>query len=164
MKIIGTILGWLFTYILCPVIVIGVFVGLVAALAILTGALNGALRLRRLVAASLPIVVLVFFVVMSENDPHPVGRALEALGLFGRFAVGAIIGGTLMEVGKRVLRTDNEVAASMYALFLSTLVASLLWAMMGGFVRDLNVVLLGMVIAGGLHVIFRGPPELEIES
>ena len=158
---IQSILRWLFTYIFYPLMVIATFVltvGLV--LSIVENAKGTSGAIRRVTGALLPIISLVFFVVMSKESLGILENFLINLDPTLRIILGAASGGIVMELGKWLLGTELDGAASLYAMFLSTIVAFLLWAFMGGILPVLNTWLLGFLLGSGLHVIFRGPPPI----
>lgn len=73
-----------------------------------------------------------------------------------RILLGLVTGFFLMELGKWLLKTEKDGAASLYTFFLSSLTAFLLWALIGGILPIINSCLLGFILGAGLHIIFRG--------
>jgi hypothetical protein len=66
-----------------------------------------------------------------------------------------------MELGRHLLRSDSDGAAGAYALIVSSLGVFMLWAVMARLLASLNSWLVGLVMGGGLHVVFRGFPISE---
>jgi hypothetical protein len=154
-----------FTTVFYPMVVFGVFAALGLLLLVITFNGKGAIAfVRRATGALLPFVVLVFLVTTDRRSVDAIAPVLLAAGGLGRFILGAFIGVALMELGKHLLRFDHDGAASLYALFVGIVAAFLVWAMMGGLLEALHPLLAGLVIAGGLHIVFRGPPRLSREG
>ena len=157
------IAGWLsrfFTTVLYPAVVIAVFASIFLMLAIIVGKANDLQGgLRRLTGALLPLVALVL--VMATHGPPAASpkSAFEALHPSLQFAIGAALGIILMESAKFFLETDSDGAAGAYAVFVASLGGFMLWSVMGGVLQNLNLALLGLVLGGGLHVVFRGLPD-----
>ena len=159
MELISDVLRWTFTYVFYPAIVVGVFAYILYLLASLVRDGDGTEVIRRFVAALLPLVVLVFIVV-SDEGPESISGILETTRPLFRFFVGAAVGTALMEAGKLLLKKDIEVGPALYAFFLSSVGVFLLYSIMIRKLQSMHMILLGLVVAGGLHIIFRGPPEI----
>lgn len=162
MKAISDILTWVFTYLFYPTIVIGLFVYVIATTgAIVRSGRNASAVARRLTGTLLPLVVLIFIVVSEQAEPSGFVIAMESQSVTLGFVWGAVTGIILMEAGKRLLSSDSEVGPSLYSLFLSTVAVFVLYSIMMGFLRALHVPLLGLVLASGLDIVFRGPPTVD---
>lgn len=160
MEIVRDLLRGIFSYLLYPTVVIGLFVYIAACVGFLVMRVEGEKRIRRLVAAALPVVVLVF-VLISVEEPGNVGNLLGGLHWGWRFLIGAMAGVAILELGRKVFESDNEVGPAIYILFLSGVSMFILYSVMEDFLRSLHVLLLGMTLAGGFHVIFRGVPRFS---
>lgn len=152
----GTVVRWVFTYILYPATIIGVFLYLLSSVGAIIDDGTKPEKARRITAAGLPLVVLIFLVATGAELDSPIGAFFRDLGVAWAFILGAFTAALLLEVGRWLLSTDSEVAACLQVMFLSGLAAFILWMIIGGHVGDLNIALLGLVVGGGLHVIFRG--------
>jgi hypothetical protein len=155
-------LTWVFTFIFYPATVIGLFVFIVAYLVKIVGGGKAYGRFRRLTGALLPIIALIFVILWTdeENAASFKNFFLSICGL-GHFIGGAIIGVAFVELGKLIDRVDDEVASSLYALFLSTVGVFMLYSIMQGILGRLHLFLFGMILIGGLDIIFRGPPKVK---
>jgi TonB family protein len=153
-------LTWLFSWLFYPIVVVGIFVYIIWMITRIIIEGKGAGRIRRSVGAALPLLILVFFVVTGQDKDNPINALFENISQFWRFIIGVCLGIFLMEIGKLLLNIDSEISSSLYALFLSVLGAFLIWSIMGGLLQAINFTLLGLVIAGCLHVVFRGPPDI----
>jgi hypothetical protein len=155
LETIGAGLRLLFSAILYPLIVIGVFAYLVGVVSRLVARSTGDGRVRRLTAALLPVAALVFVLIPNESE------SIASWFSYGppwlRFLIGAIFGIALLELGR--LLKDSEIGAALYVLFLSTTATFILYAIIEQALTSLHILLLGMVIAGGFQIIFRGPPR-----
>ena len=79
-------------------------------------------------------------------------------------ALGAIIGIALVEFGRHLIRLDNEIGPSVYALFLSSVGVFILYSIMQGILASLHFFLFGMLLIGGLDIVFKGPPQIMPEE
>lgn len=163
MEAIRAVLDAIFSYVLYPAVVIGLFAFIVFSVCLLVLRATGERRIRRLVAAALPIVILVFVVIPVE-EPGGIGDLLGNLYWFWRFLVGAAAGIGILELGRIFIDSDEEIGPAIYVLFLSGISMFILYSVMEDFLKSLHVVLLGIVVGGGLHVIFRGLPKMAWRS
>jgi hypothetical protein len=162
METISAILKWVFTFLFYPAVVIGIFLYVILTTGtIVKNGGNASAIARRLTGALLPLVILIFVVVTDQSEHNVVAELVGALYPLLAFVLGAIVGLGLMEAGKVLLKTDNEVGPSLYALFLSSVGVFILYSIMIGILGRLHLPLLGLVLAGGLDIIFRGPPTVE---
>jgi hypothetical protein len=157
LETIGAGLRWLFSTILYPVIVIGVFAYLVLVVFLLVAQGTGDNRVRRLAAALLPIAALVFVLIPRESES--IANSLSYVQPYGRFLIGAFLGIALLELGR--ILSDSEIGSALYVLFLSINAAFILYAIIEQALTNLHILLLGMVVAGGLQIILRGPPRFR---
>jgi len=156
-------LTWIFTFIFYPATVIGLFIFIVIYLVqIVSGGKEAYGRFRRLTAALLPVIALIFVTMWTdeENSASFKNFFLSICGV-GHFIGGALIGVVFVELGKFIERVDDEVASSLYALFLSTVGMFMLYTIMQGILGNLHSFLFGMILIGGLDIIFRGPPRVK---
>jgi hypothetical protein len=151
-------LEWLFTSIFYPGILIGVFVTLVLVVVRLVAARD---FLRRLVASLLPLAVLVFVKASSDQIQEPLAPILASAAPATQFISGAVVGAVLLEAGRRLLRHDVGAGPAFYCLLLSSIIVFLLYCFMSADTSSLHLFMLGLIIFAGLHVVFRGPPELR---
>lgn len=160
MGVIRSIIRWILTYILYPATVVGIFIYIGATIFNIIEEGKGSGRVRRVTAAALPLVILVFLIVSDDNPNDPLfGGFFQSLSSPWRFVTGAVVGVALMESGRWLLGRDGEIGVSLHTMFLSGLGAFLVWSIIGGQIVSLNSALLGLVVAGGLHVILRGPND-----
>jgi hypothetical protein len=159
MELIGDRLRWLFTIVFYPAIVVGVLLCLLAAAVLLVIAAEGEARVRRLTAAVLPFVGLVFVLVPNQLDTAVIVRSLSLVYPLWRVAIGALAAVLLLELGRFLDRIDSEIGASLYVFLLSLSATFILYTVIERQLGNLHLFLLGTVIAGGFHVIFRGFPR-----
>jgi peptidoglycan/LPS O-acetylase OafA/YrhL len=159
LETIGSGLRLLFGAILYPIIVTGVFAYLVLVIFLVVAQSEGDGRVRRVTAALLPIAALVFLLIPKESESIANSFSYAPPSL--RFLIGALFGIALLELGRYLSEKDSEIGSSLYILFLSVTDAFILYAIIEQALRSLHVLLLGMVIAGGLQIIFRGPPRFR---
>jgi hypothetical protein len=159
LETIGEGLRWLFSTILYPIVVIGVFAYLVLVLSLVVAQGRGDDRVRRLTAALLPIAALVFVLIPKESESlaHLLPYAPPGL----RFLIGAILGVVLLELGRILSKRNSGIGSALYVLFLSINTAFILYAIIEQALTDLHILLLGMVVGGGFQIIFRGPPRFR---
>lgn len=153
---IGAVLRWIFGHIVYPVLVLGVFAFISKVIADFVLAVAGERRIRRLVAAALPLTVLVFALVDAEAGG--IQELLEVVGPWFRFASGMGVGVLVLAIGRALSRRDTEIAAAVYVMFLSAIGSFIVYCFVEYMLRSLHVFLLGLVLGGGLYVVFRGAP------
>lgn len=159
METIRDILKWVFVYLLYPAVAFGVFICLITLLIfIVRRAKSTSGAIRRTTGAALPVVMLVFLMSTGQDTTTDVTNYLDQLGPVGRILVGIGAAVLVMETGKHLGSTDATAAISTYAFFVSSLLAVLLWVIMGGLLQTLNYAMFAFVLTGGLHVMFRGLP------
>ena len=162
---VRSVLAGLFTYVFYPAIVVAIFTYLGWMIFYLVfPAMNRQSRIRRSVAAMLPQVVLVFLFTTDPKSIAFIDDIVARTDPLTRIAAGLIAGIAMLESAHWFMPVQSDVLASTYALFVSCVVAFLLWAFIGGTLSSLNLVLLGFVITGGLHVVYRGPPPVLLPN
>lgn len=158
--VLGHILRDVFVYFLFPGIVLAVFLGLLVMLVVTIWGgdwRHGALR--RAIGALLPLVVLVFVVAADPAKTQYWVARISGIRPFIQFLVGMAVGLVFMEIGKRLPRSTSVAAKSIFAMFVSASFAFLLWSVVEGILPHLHLLLLGFIVACGLHVTFRGLKE-----
>lgn len=150
------------TFILYPVILLGVFVLIIVGI---TYAIKSAHqadpetgRIRALVGSILPFVILVFVVLASPSG------ALFETSVTGppgwlQVIIGAGFGVFIMLSGIWVTDQYKVVAFSLYALVLSAVNAFLLYCLVQGFVGRVHMYWLGGIMGAGLYTVFVGLPR-----
>lgn len=151
-------LSWAFTFIFYPAIVIGIFLALGATIIVLVNEESGSEFVRRLTAGILPLVGLVFIVVNLGRENDFLTAAISDINPWYRFGLGALVAVALLEAGSFFYKNDLEIGILLLILFLSTTFTFLVYSMMLELLSALNAFLFGVVVAGGMDVIFRGPP------
>jgi len=161
MTAISAILRFIFTYLFYPVLVIGIFAYIIASIIDIVAAGKDGGAIRRATAAFLPFAVLVFLIVSESSDQPTLPSLLKDAEWWIRFLIGAGIGLVLLEIGQIASRTDKDIGASVYALFLSLVGVFILYCLMTKLLYSIHDLLLGLVVAGALDIVFRGPPQIE---
>ncbi|MCX6581638.1 MAG: hypothetical protein NT166_15800 [Candidatus Aminicenantes bacterium] len=115
--------------------------------------------IRRIAAAALPLIVLIFLIITvdAEDSSNLEKFILSIKGLF-RFLIGIVIGADIIEAGRFFYKSDKETGISIYTIFLSSVLAFFLYMVMLGGLGSLQFSLFGMVLAGIVLIIFRGLP------
>jgi hypothetical protein len=162
MDTVRGILNWAFPYVLYPLVVIGVFVVIGDMLRMLVAAASDRLgKIRRVTGAILPWVILVFLFTVDPTVVDSLRPLIAKLNWLAQLIIGAIIGVLMMEFGKLLMKAEGDGPASLYALVMSGFGAFLVLLIMKGILQSVNFALMGLVVAGAIHVIFRGPPEVD---
>ena len=112
----------------------------------------------------LPFIVLVFLVTAGGNSTKEINDYLMTASGTNKIVLSTIVAVILMEAVKWLGKADLDVIASVYALFVSTLLAFMLWAFLGKFFTNLGSAILAFIVAGGLHIIFRGLPSWLVDD
>jgi len=155
MELISTILRWIFTYLLYPAIIIGIFWFIVIEIADIILKTHSS---RAATAAVLPVAGLVFLIVTETKPEESMANILVGFPGGMKFMLGAAIGAALLEIGRYLLSSDSAVGPPVYVLFLSMTGVFILYAVMSKLLVSIHILLFGFVIGGGLQIIFRGPP------
>ncbi len=159
---LGHILRNVFVYFLYPGTVMAIFLGLVVMLVVTIWGgdwKHGALR--RAIGALLPLVVLVFVVAADTAKTQYWAARISGIRPLIQFLIGMAVGLIFMEVGKQLPRSTSVAAKSIFAMFVSASFAFLLWSVVQGILPYLHLLLLGFLVACGLHITFRGLKEGE---
>jgi hypothetical protein len=160
---IGNILKWLFKYILYPAIIVCILYyiyDLIKHLVYRSG--PGMSFMRRVAAAALPFISLVFLLLLeSEQDSMTINAYLLSLKGFFKFLVGVLLGIQLVGLRKYLRKGAPDITAVPVLLFLSTVGSFILYAIIGGYLPGLRLTLFGMVLAGGIVIMFAGLIESE---
>lgn len=160
MDTISETLKWVFTFIFYPAVVIGIFVYVVAIIVFLIGEQEGLARIRRVTAAILPLLLLIFVALSTGSSAQAVKEFFTSINPFILLAVGAVVGIGEVELGRHLIYADDEMGPSLYALFLSLVGVFMLYSLMQGILGSLHFFLFGMLLAGGLDIVFKGPPQI----
>lgn len=160
MDAVGTFLRGLFTYILYPIIVIGLFLSLLGVIAYIVLDVRGSSLARRITAALLPLIVLVFVISSNQGDQLNITQ----INPFIQLIAGSVIGVSLIETGRILGKSNNDITASVFILFLSLVDTFILYSTMQGVLGTLQLFLIGMIITAGLDIIFRGPPVFLLKG
>jgi len=151
-------LRWVFADLVYPTLLIAAFVYLVATTVRVVVGGRGDALLRRLMGALLPFVALVYVVVAGQIGDPTMAGLFPSLGGLAWFGIGGAIGLLLLEASRPLLSARSEVGPSLYALFLSTVASFMLYCQMIEAVKSTQAFPLGMIVCGGLDVMFRGAP------
>ena len=154
---ITSVLKWIFTYILYPGVILGVFVYVIVTIGEIVEQGKGPAVARRLAGAHLPAISLVFLVVSEGQDKDSLGKLFSEWSPYLRFGVGLAVGISLMEFGRFCMTPDAEIGSVVYACFLSSVASFLIYCIMRGSLANIQLLLFGFIIGGGLHVMFRTP-------
>jgi len=152
------VLRWVFADLVYPTLLVAAFVYIVATTVRVVLGARGDGLLRRLMGAVLPFVALVYVVVARQIGDETRAGLLPSLGGLAWFGIGGAIGLLLLEASRPLLSTNSDVGPSLYALFLSTVACFMLYCQMIEAVDSTQTFPLGMIVCGGLDVMFRGAP------
>src|SRR5881394_3756825 len=119
MDLISAILRWIFTYLVYPAIIIGIFAFVIGTIVYIVNSKKSD-EVRTAVAAIIPVVALVFLIVSERAPSQSLMNIFENVGPIMKFFVGAAVGVGLLELGKLLLESDSKIGPPLYAMFLST--------------------------------------------
>jgi hypothetical protein len=161
---LGDVLRKLFTNVLYPMLLIGIWFGLLVLIIYIISEGNTTWsQVRRAVAALLPVVLLI--AVLLPTSDQTLGRSsLHALPTVLGVIIGAILGLFGVEAGKRAAKSDSDTELSLYILFLSLIDMFIIYSSIVKEFDSLNSVLLSMILAAGLDIVFRGLHEEMFHS
>jgi len=157
MESIAAVLKWVFTYILYPGLIIGIFLFIIGSIYFMY---ERTFNVRILLAAILPIVLLLFIVV-SDANMQMVKNVLELTPIWALILTGTIIGAVIVEFGKSAGESANPVTGALYSLFLSLVGVFILFCIMSTSIQVVHHLLFALVISGGFYAIFRGIPGVS---
>jgi hypothetical protein len=161
--IIGEGLRHFFTEYLYSALVIGIFLFLLFYKFALVLRARGDSRVRRLTAAILPFLVLIFALLPVDGKILNYPR-IEGIPLTWQFISGVLVATAILELGRWLKRLDAEIAAATYILFIALIDTYMLYSMIENSLGHLHFLLFGMVVGGGFYVIFRGTPLFSEEK
>lgn len=157
MESIAAVLKWVFTYILYPGLILGIFIFILGSIYFMY---ERTFNVRVLLAAVLPLVLLVFIVV-SEANMSLAKRMLETAPMWLYILAGTLTGTGIVEFGKSAGDSQNPVKGALYSLFLSMVGVFILFCIMSTSIQVVHPLLFSLVIAGGFYAIFRGIPGVS---
>lgn len=152
-------LRWFFTVVVYPAIVCTIFLLLIGSIIHIIGKGKGYGSVRRLTGALLPLLLLTFMLLVTDKGEDPIRSFFLNRSLLVYLVAGILIGIALVELGKRLVKTDDDRMGSIYNVFLSLMVVFLLYSIMKGFLDSLIYFLFSMTMAGGLDIVFGAPME-----
>ncbi len=160
MDTVRIVLKGIFTFVLYPAMVLALFSFIVIFIARIVSEGKGlSSRVRRLTGASLPVVVLIFVLVLvTEQGDEPIKRFIVSIPSVIHLLIGGAVGLGFIEIGRLLMRRDDDTGPSVYNLFLSSVGVFVLYSVMQGILGNLNYFLFGLIMVGGIDVIFKGPP------
>lgn len=159
MDTVRLVLKGIFTFILYPAVVLGLFSFIVVfIMRIVSEGTSLSSRVRRLTGAFLPVVVLIFVLLVAEQGDEPIKHFIISIPWFLHLFIGGLVGLGFIEIGRRLMKGDNDTGPSVYNLFLSSVGVFVLYSIMQGLLPSVNYFLFGVIIVGGIDVIFKGPP------
>jgi hypothetical protein len=154
---VATSLRWLFANFLYPLAIIGV---LAFASVVILRLFRKTRSARVATAAILPIVVLAFTSAAGVPSSQ-IANVFLKLSWLG-WLLGVMSGVASIELGRYLLRRDTIGGAAVYALFVSSSAAFILYVVMSGSLEATHSLLMGFLIGGGLDIVFRGLPEYRV--
>ncbi len=162
METLRGILNWIFPHLLYPLILIGIFLVIADMLWMLVSASSSRLgKIRRITGALLPWVVLVFVFTVDPTVFDPLKDLIGQVDWLGQLVIGAVSSVLVLEIGKLLMKTEGDGPAALFAVVLSGFGAFIVLVIMKGILESVNFALMGLVVAGAIHVIFRGLPEVD---
>lgn len=162
-EVIGAILKFIFTFILYPIVVIGVFLTLVGHIYIIIMNEEGSNRIRRFAAALLPVVGLIFSLVLIDTNDMAFESFFQFFNNVFGLLIGLVIGAGILFLGGIFADKEREIEPALFVLFLSLVCVFILFSIMVGVLGSLNYFLFGIVIGGIIYIIIFGPPKYLYE-
>lgn len=149
---------WVFTYVLYPALLLGIFIFIIGTILVLFHRTD---NIRIIVASVLPLVFMVFLVVSDSGYINKMAAYLLDIPVSFHLISGIFAGILAIEAGNLAGRARSPIAEALFCLFLSAIGTFILFCIMTGVIKSIHTLLFGMVIAGGLHSIFRGVPGMH---
>lgn len=152
-------LNFIFIKILYPITIFFLFGCIFYIILITIKRQNNKNRIRLIVATVLPLIILIFSLIPTENTTNSIKDLFSSLKPLYRFIIGAITGFIILELGNFFCKKDTEIGIALYVLFLSIINTFILYSIIEGMLNSLHILLLGIIVTGCIHVIFKGIPE-----
>jgi hypothetical protein len=159
MNVLTWFLSALFTYVMFPLVVVGTFgVLVVGTVGLVSSQSNEQRQVRAGIAATVPVVTLVFLHVMVAELLASIGNALASVSVLGQILSGAVLGIILTESVHWL--KDLEGLVPFYALVLSSLAMLMVLLFMSGQLKSVSFIIFGAVVVTALYIsLFRGLPD-----
>jgi len=117
MDTVRIILKGIFTYVLYPAVVLALFSFIVIFIARIVSEGKGlSSRVRRLTGAFLPVVVLIFVLLVTEQGDEPIKHFIVSIPSVIHLLIGAAVGLGFIEIGRLLMRGDDDTGPSVYKL------------------------------------------------
>lgn len=149
-----------FSLVFFPALAVGVFIYILVT--VISQIHNAGDRIRRLTAALLPVVTLIFVLISTNHTTTQVSTAMAFTGKVGQLLIGAVLGAAAIFVGRFLNASKKEIGPTLHVLFISIAGSFLLYVAAIGALPSLNFYLFGCVLGGAVYVIARGwlwPPK-----
>jgi hypothetical protein len=155
--LIATWLVFLLSYLVFPLTILAVIVGAgFLAYSIVIEGKTELGKFRRFVGALLPLILLSAAIAMRFDSYGAVVEYASSTPLWIRFCGGAVACIVVLELGRQIDEIQNDGIMALYAMLASSVAAFLIWALTAQVLETLGAELLGFVVAGAFHIIFRG--------
>jgi hypothetical protein len=152
----------LLTYVVFPLTFLAVIVGAgLVAFAIVADGKTEVGKFRRLVGALLPLILLSAAVAMNFDSYRVIVDYASSTSLWMRFGCGAVACIVMLELGRQLDEIQSDGIMALYAMLASSVAAFLIWAFTVQVLQTLGAELLGFVVGGSFHIIFRGHAIFE---
>lgn len=160
---IAKIMEGFFTAILYPLMIILILYfiyDMLRHLVYRSGSNNSALR--RVAAAWLPVISLIFLLLMeSPHDRLALNAYLLSLKGFFKFIIGLVLGIQLYLLRKYFYRSASDLSAIIISLFLSSFGSLILYNIMRGYMPGILPSIFGMILSGSLVLMIFGLKESD---
>jgi hypothetical protein len=169
MIILGRFLNWIFANIFFPALVIAMFLYIFWSIVRIIRAAKKASdtkgqAVRITAGAALPLLILVFLIAARQDGGNPISEFFQSARWHFKILAGGLVGVALMVARARALGMESGSGPAVYALFLSTIGAFMLWSVMGGIVITMSSFFFGIVVGAVLIVVLYGYPEIYSNS
>jgi|GEM_PF-3877800 len=159
---IASFISALLMYIMYPALMIGMLLWLVFAIRNLIVSDYLGSPMRRIAAAVLPFTMLMFFIVLTQEQPVSAVWA-RVDNWVPMLCFGACIGLVLMVSTTYFAQRDEELAPVMHSFILSLILCFILYCIMNSQeVNNLQYFFLGMIMASCFYIMFRGTDDLGV--
>lgn len=158
----GTFIRFIFTYIFYPILIIGIFVFLINIIVSIIANSKDSNQFRKIVAAILPIMCLVFLTVLTNQSQDTIQALFLKVNNFYGFFIGVTFGIIILEACKKISESDKEIGSTLLILFISSVDVFILYSIMQSALSSLNYFLFGMVLGGCIDIILKGHSDIYI--
>ncbi len=147
-------LTYFFSLVFFPAVAAGVFLYII--LTVVSQVRTATDRVRRLTAALLPVVGLIFVLISTDLTSAETGAALVFTSRGLQVLIGLVIGAVTLFLSRLLATSVKEIGPTLFVLYVSAIGSFVLFVLVMGAMSSLDFYLFGCVLGGAGYVIGHG--------